>query len=277
VRVLVSGAGGFLGSRLVPLLARRHDVVAVARAPLAGVETVVADLTREPDLPACDAVVHLAQSRRYRDWPDGAGDVYAINVGSTFRLLEHARRCGASHFLLASTGAVYSPANEPLREDDRLGPTGFYPRSKLAAEVLAQAYDGELVTVILRPFAIYGPGQEGMLVANLAARVSAGEEILVQGEPGLSINPIHVEDAARAFAAALDIARPGVFNVAGDETVSLTALVDLLAEIAGRPAIVRHAEGSSAYLVGDATRMRDVLGVRPAVTLRRGLAGVLAQ
>jgi UDP-glucose 4-epimerase len=277
VRVLVTGAGGFLGRRLVTLLTERHDVVAVARRPLDGVETVVADLTQGADLPGCDAVVHLAQSSRHREWPDGAADVFAVNVDATFRLLEHARRSGASHFVLASTGAVYGPGDGPLSEDAPLGPSGMYPRSKLAAEVLTEAYANEMVTAILRPFAIYGAGQQDMLVATLAARVRAGEEVVVAGEPGMRINPVHVDDAARAFAAALALDAPGAFNVAGDEVVSVTALVEILAKLAGTPSRIRHVEGVSATLVGDIARMREILDVTPAVTLNEGLAGVLAE
>jgi nucleoside-diphosphate-sugar epimerase len=276
--VLVTGAGGFLGRRLVELLAERHDVVAVARRPLDGVETVVCDLAADaaalPD--RVDAVVHLAQSRRYREWPEGADDVFAVNVAATHRLLEHARRVGASHFVLASTGAVYGASDDALREDAELAPRGFYPRSKLAAEVLARAYESEFTTAVLRPFAIYGPGQEAMMVASIAERVRTGEEVTVQGDPGLRLNPIHVDDAARAFAAALELRESGAFNVAGDEVVSLTALVELLAELAGVPPRVRHADAASASLVGDTARMREVLGIAPRVGLREGLAEVLS-
>jgi nucleoside-diphosphate-sugar epimerase len=275
--VLVTGAGGFLGRRLVARLRTGHDVVAVARRPLDGVETVVCDLAGDTaGLPGrVDAVVHLAQSARYREWPDGADDVFAVNVGATHRLLEHARRAGASHFVLASTGAVYAPADGPLREDGALAPRGFYPRSKLAAEVLARAYESEFVTAVLRPFAIYGPGQQGMMVASIAARVAAGEEVTVQGDPGLRMNPIHVDDAARAFAAALELGESGAFNVAGEEVVSLSALVELLAELADVTPRITHVEAPSASLVGDTSRMRSVLGVVPRVGLREGLAEVL--
>ena len=275
----MTGAGGFLGSRLVPLLAERHEVVALARSPIDGVETIVADLAAAPpSLPArLDAVVHLAQSRRYREWPGGAADMYALNVAVPFRLLEHARDAGASHFVLASTGAVYAPSDDPLHESSPLRPTGFYPRSKLAAEVLAGGYERDLAVAIMRPFAIYGPGQEGMMIANVAARVHAGDEVVVQGDPGLRLNPIHVDDAARAFAAALELPASGSFNVGGPEVVSLTALAALLAELAGVPARIRHAEGASPSLVADTTRMREHLGVLPEITLRDGLAGVLSR
>jgi nucleoside-diphosphate-sugar epimerase len=116
-----------------------------------------------------------------------------------------------------------------------------------------------------------------MMVANVAARVHAGEEVVVQGDPGLRLNPIHVDDAARAFAAALELPASGAFNVGGQEVISLTALAALLAELAGLPPRIRHTDGASASLVGDTTRMRERLGVLPAIALREGLAGVLSR
>lgn len=280
MRVLVTGAGGFLGRRLVPLLSERHDVVAVARRPVDGVDTLLADLGTEdlPELPpGLDAVVHLAQSRRYREWPGGAADMYALNVDVVFTLLEHARTAGVSHFVLASTGAVYAPADDPIHEDGLLRPAGFYARSKFAAEVLTEGYADDLVTVIMRPFAIYGAGQRNTLVANLAAGVHEREELVVRGDPGLRINPIHVDDAARAFAAALERSTSGAFNVAGSEVVSLTALVEQLADLAGTPPRIRHTGDASPSLIGDIARMRDVLGTAPQVGLREGLADVLSE
>jgi UDP-glucose 4-epimerase len=268
--VLVTGATGFLGRHVLPVLAERHEVVAMARRPVEGFETIVADLTDEFELPAgLDAVVHLAQSRRYREWPEGAVDMYAVNVHATFQLLA---RTGAGRFVYASTGGVYAPSPAPLREDDSVAPSGFYPRSKLAAEVLVGGYADRLAAVILRPFFIYGAGQEGMLVPTLAGRVLAGEEVMVQGNPGIAISPIHVADAARAVAAAVELGRPAVINVAGVESITLTELVTLLGELAGRRPQIRHTEGEAADLVADIGRMRTLLGVTPVVSLREGLA-----
>jgi UDP-glucose 4-epimerase len=278
VRVLVTGAGGLVGRRLLPVLAERHEVIALARRPVDGVETVVADLAGDVRIPdRLDAVVHLAQSKRFREWPAGATDMYAVNVHSTFQLLEQARRAGASHFVHASTGAVYAPSQAPLSEEDPVAPRGFYARSRWAAEVLVQGYADLLAAVSLRPFFIYGPEQEGMLVPNLAARVLAGDEVTVQGDPGIAITPIHVDDAVRAVAAAVELDRSAVLNVAGSETVTMTELVTRLAEAAGRESRIRHADGGGHDLVADTTRMHELLGVTPQVPLRDGLAGVVSR
>ena len=130
MKILITGCAGFIGRRLAAQFAREHEVYGATRQMAglpAGVMPVIADLSVPsmlcglaqggvlPD--AIDAVLHFAQSSRYREWPDGADDMFAVNVGATQRLLEYARRAGAQRFIMASTGSVYLPSAMALRED----------------------------------------------------------------------------------------------------------------------------------------------------------------
>lgn len=281
MKLLVTGAAGFIGSHLIEHLAGRHALYAVTRRPpppaLADrAHWIEQDLVRlDPDaLPArIDGVVHLAQSAHYRHFPDGAPDVFAVNVGSTFSLLEYARSAGARTFVLASTGGVYGHRPHPISErDDEPRPSTFYFRSKRSAELLAEAYAELFAVVVLRLFFVYGAAQRRMLIASLIDKVVAGEPIVVDGEPGLSINPIHVDDAVRVFEPALTLGRSATLNVAGPERVTLTELVRRIGEIAGRPpAITYNAAQPEGDLVADIGRLREVLGVTPAIPLADGL------
>jgi UDP-glucose 4-epimerase len=279
MRVLVTGANGFVGRRLLETNEGGRQLVALARArgpDFPAVEWVDHDLTaplaaaRLPE--HVDAVVHLAQSRRYREFPEGAPDVFAVNTRSTFELLEYARGAGARSFVYASTGGVYAPRGRPLVETDPVEPSSFYFGSKYAGELLVRSYGEFFATVILRPFAVYGPGQQRMLVPTLVERVTSGDVVTVQGDPGLRINPIYVDDAVRAVESALGFSGSGVFNVAGDEAVTVTELVELIGDVAGVRAVVEHVDGESGELVGDNARMRETLGVVPRVSLREGLS-----
>jgi len=286
MRILVTGATGFIGRHALAELGERHEVVAVARdAPpsdltgaAAWVEQDLAEplaLSRFPR--RVDAVIHLAQSRRYKDFPEGAEDIFAVNVHSTFRLLEWARDAGARAFVLASTGGVYAYSSHPVREDDPIRLANMYFRSKYAAEVLLGAYADLLRPVVLRPFFVYGQGQRGMLIRQLAERIVSGEEIVVDGDPGIRINPLHVEDAVRVFEPALSGSVSGAINIAGPDVASITDLVAALGEATGVQPVVRHrTAGFDGDLIASTERMRSALGVTPQVGLAEGLQDVAA-
>jgi len=280
-RLLVTGANGFIGRHLVPALSARHEVCAMVRAhaewpDAPDIPTVLQDVTRplNPDaMPeAVDAVIHLAQSRHYKDFPERADDIFAVNVGGTFRLLEYARRAGARCFILASSGGVYGTSYERFVETDAVNPLNFYLSSKYSAELLTASYRRFFDTIVFRFFFVYGPGQTGMLVPRLLHRLLGGEQITIRGNPGIRVNPIHVRDAIRVFEPALALDRSEVFNVAGDETVTLAELVRLMERAADRKARITHVPSSSqGDLAADNRRMKEILDVLPQVTLLEGL------
>ena len=280
--ILVTGAAGFVGQHLVRELAKRYRVHAVVRAEADlgdDVIQIVHDLVEPLDaaLPErIDGVIHLAQSQRYREFPEGAPDVFAVNIQSTFNLLEYARRAGARSFVFTSTGGIYGYSFERFAETDPVSPLNFYFSSKYSAELLIANYQHYFNTVVLRIFFAYGPGQHGMLVPTLIDRVLAGDEVRVEGDPGLRINPIYVSDVVRVFEPALALQRPGVFNIAGDEPVTITRLVELIGETAGKTPRIAHARSATeGDLLGDTTQMRAVLGVAPEVALRDGIVRTL--
>lgn len=281
MRILLTGAAGFIGRHALAKLEAEHDLYPIVReAPDESRRWIVQDLTRPLDLSLLpeqiDAVVHLAQSHRYREFPAGAEDVYAVNVHSTFRLLEYARGAGARTFILASTGGIYGYSYEALLETAPANPLNFYLTSKHVAESLLVNYQALFQTVVFRFFFVYGRGQGPMLVPTLIEKVRKGDQVSVAGRPGQRINPIHVSDAVEAFPPALELGRSDVFNVAGDEIVSIRELVGVIEQATGEAAHVRHIDPEhEGDLIGDNSRMKDVLGVRPGVSLLDGIRSML--
>lgn len=281
MRVIVTGASGFIGRHVLERLEAEHELYPVVRrAPDDTRPWIVQDLAQPLDLSRLprriDAVIHLAQSKRYREFPAGAEDVYAVNVHSTFQLLEYARTAGAQMFVLASTGGIYGYSYEALVETSPANPLNFYLTSKHVAESLVANYQEFLRTVMFRLFFVYGLGQEGMLVPTLVEKVRKGDQISIAGRPGQRINPIHVSDAIEVFPAALELDRSDVFNVAGDEIVSIRELVGVIEDATGEPAHIRHVDPEhEGDLVGDNSRMKELLGVQPRMSLLDGIRSML--
>jgi nucleoside-diphosphate-sugar epimerase len=282
MRVLITGATGFIGRHLVPLLAERgHAVFAVVRstAAAAGAQAIAADLERPlatARWPAVDAVVHLAQSARYNQFPAGAGSVFALAALATQGLLEYALRVGARRFIYASTGGLYAPAGRPLRETDPLDigatPLSHYLACKRAGELLVAAYARAMATTTLRIFFCYGPGQpDAMLIPRLVRSVRDGRPITLAGESGLRINPVFVDDAAWLVARLLESSGPEVVNLAGPGVVSLREIGEALGRLLGRRPVFESDAGAPApSLVADISRL-EATG-RPRVHPADGLA-----
>jgi nucleoside-diphosphate-sugar epimerase len=285
MRVLVTGATGFLGSRLMARLAGAHEVWGVARHSPAGeiarVRWLRQDLAAEAwDValpPRIDAIVHLAQSPLFRNFPESAAEVYAVAAGATMRLLDWGLRAGARHFVLASTGGLYGSSDKPVRESDPLpemrSQLGFYFAAKRTSELLVAQYAGELSTTILRYFFVYGSGQAPqMLMPRLVDSIRKGRPVYLHGEEGIRINPIHVDDAVRAIERCLALAESRVFNIAGPQVATLREIALAIGRLTGaEPVFTVDNTVSPNHLVADIQRMSSALGA-PKVGIEAGLA-----
>jgi UDP-glucose 4-epimerase len=278
MKVLVAGATGFVAGALVPRLLREgHQVVAAGHDAarlerFAGAERLVLDL-RRPDFaaqlpPNLDALVHLAQANV--PFPQGAGDLFQVNVASVQRLLEHARQRGLRRFVYASSANVYGGGERPWRETDPTEGPGYYAATKQAAERLAWAYAEVFPVVILRLVTPYGPGQQNRLVPGLITRVQEGRPVSLREGGRPRMNPIFVEDVAEIFAQALQHPTPpasAAINVGGDEVLSIREMAETIGRAAGREPVFEEAPGASGGdVVVDTTRLRQVFRLPERLT-----------
>src|SRR4051812_20770247 len=246
MKVLVTGAGGFLGRSVVSrLVSAGHEVLALVRQSsqglppelkTGGVTVLTADLKRAdwkalvPRPP--EAVVSLAQSSRFRDFPAGAEDIYGVNVDAGARLVDWARACGVPRFILVSTGGVRTLdpwlLGAAQARTEPATPLEFYLATKLCMEILLRCFAPHFhSTVVLRPFFIYGPGQQpDMLIPRLIRSVRSGTPVRLQGAAGPRLNPIHVEEAASVIAAATSAEGHLTGDIGGPDTVTLREIAE---------------------------------------------------
>lgn len=281
MRILVTGATGFLGRHLLPLL-DGEDVFALVRSPTSSmdgsfVNWIDVDLSRRLDvrkLPAkMDAIIHLAQSSRFREFPSGASDMFAVNVAAPSALMEWAVAAGVSRAVFASTGTVYEPFAGPLREDVAVNPQGYYGASKLAAEALTLAYQSHMAVSQLRVFFLYGPSQHGMMISRLIDTILSGGTVTLPREgDGIKIAPTFVKDAAAVFRQACRESWHGVWNVSGPEAVSFHSLAYLIAKIAKRRLLtIRSKDNTPRPIVADLEKLATKVDLTTFRTLEAGL------
>lgn len=284
MKVLVTGATGFVAPHLMSrLVADGHEAVALghdgSRIPTSdGITPVVVDLTEPLDedvIPEFEAVVHLAQANV--SFPDGAGELFRVNVVSTQELLDLARRRGAERFVYASSGSVYGLGEGAVTEDDPRRADDFYAVTKRSGELVVGSYRDHVGTAILRFFAPYGPGQVNRLIPGLVARVSSGDAVTLRGGGRPRMTPIYVDDAVEAIVRSLESDERLVLNVAGDETASIKDLAERIGRVVGREPVFEDAGGE---VVGDLIarndRLRELLGAQALVPLNDGLRRTVA-
>jgi UDP-glucose 4-epimerase len=283
-RILITGATGFLGTRLLDHLQTDNEIWILTRRPserVTRVHWLNQDLAADQwqvNLPAqIDAIIHLAQSPFFRDFPEKAADVYAVATGALMRLLDWGLSAGAKHLVLASTGGLYGTTSRPVREVDPLPDIrtqlGFYFAAKRASELLAAQYATMINTIVLRFFFLYGSGQAPqMLMPRIARNICEGRAVYLHGENGMRLNPIHVDDAVVAIKQCLRLSESRIFNIAGPETANLRHIAETIGRhVKCKPVFTIDETIEPNDLVADIQRMSTALGA-PKIGIEQGIA-----
>jgi nucleoside-diphosphate-sugar epimerase len=297
-RVLLTGASGFIGAHaLDALVARGHEVHAVARragAPRNGVVWHEADLL-EPG--AAERLTRAAQAGGllHFAWYAVPGSFWAAAenerwIGASLRLLRAFGEAGGRRAVMAGTCAEYRWGAELLRDQDTslepassLEPATLYGACKHATHVVATAVAEQLGVSLAwgRIFFLYGPGEpSGRLVSSVVRGLLAGEDVpTTDGRQRRDF--LYVTDVASAFVALLDSQVTGALNISSGEPVAVREIVELIEQAAGVHERVRFGAlpirpDEPDIIAGDARRMREELGFRPAIGLEQGLADTVA-
>ncbi|MGZ3866099.1 MAG: NAD-dependent epimerase/dehydratase family protein [Bacteroidia bacterium] len=268
--ILITGVNGLIGETLAALLSQKgFNVTGAGRSDKKKVKTICIDFNSDWDtelLPKdSDVIIHLAQSEKFRDFPAAAKEIYNVNTNSTAKLLDHARKIGVKNFIYASSGGVYGTDDNAFTEKSPTASAntlGFYLSTKLMSEILVTNYHSFFHTNILRFFFVYGPSQrKDMLIPRLIESVKNGSTIKLQGEEGLVINPICVNDAAAYIEKLISFPGNNIFNVSGDEALSLKEICLQIGQHLNKtPVFENDLHTKPGNLTGSAAQINKITG-----------------
>jgi CDP-glucose 4,6-dehydratase len=313
-RVLITGAHGFVASHLARALLERGDAVRVLDRPeprltdlggprrsgldllgiRAEVELVEADLREIDEVGAavagCDSVFHLAAQTIVGVARGAPLETFEVNVRGAWNVFEACRAAATERVVYASSDKAYGTSPElPYREDFALRGAYPYDASKAAADVIARSYAKAYgVPLAVTRFAnIYGGGDLNFsrLIPEAVVAVLDGRPPVIRSDGSPERDFLHIDDAVSAhlaIAAALDGegARGEAFNAGGGRSHSVREVVELIAAASARGIEPEYLgtgtpDGEIDRQYVDSTKLRELTGWSPAVTLGEGLARTL--
>lgn len=306
--VLVTGAGGFIGSHLVEaLVARGHTVRAFVRYNGRGDAGLLRDLPAET-LASVEVILgDLRDGHAVSEAARGVAAIYHLgaliaipysyvhpretietNVMGTLNVLEAARAHGVARVVHTSTSEVYGTARfVPITEEHPLQGQSPYSASKIGADKIVESFHLAfgLPAVTVRPFNTYGPRQSARAVIPTIITQALTQPVVRLGDlrPTRDLN--YVADTAAGFIAAgtSEAAVGQTINLANKDEISVGALAEKIIAIVGRPVTieidssrVRPANSEVFRLHGDNARARELLGWAPQVGIDEGLRRTVA-
>jgi dTDP-6-deoxy-L-talose 4-dehydrogenase (NAD+) len=291
MRVLVTGAGGFIGASVVEeLVSSGHQVFALDRDHRSfrrvehlarRLSLVEGDLSRREWLPRLfeetrpEAMIHLAWYANPRDYLTSNENLESVAM--TMRVVEAAVAAECGKVVLSGTCVEYAPLGRALVESDPAAPKTLYAACKHATWLMANALAvaGGVELAWARIFHLHGPGEDpARLIPWVAAELRSGRTVDLTD--GTQVRDhLHVADVASGLVALLAPGASGVFNVCSGEAVRLRDVLEIVGDIVGRRDLLRfgarpHRAEEVMFLAGTSARLRS-LGWRPRFTLFEGL------
>lgn len=319
MKYLITGGAGFIGSHLADrLIEAGHEVTAIdnlSTGKLANINhlrdnpkfrikvaSVMDYHTLEPLVEDCDQIYHLAAAVGVKLIMENPVETIITNVQGTENVLKLASYYDKK-VLIASTSEVYGKLMEGnngvsrLSEDGdwQLGPTSkrrwAYACSKAMDEFLSMAYYDEkkLPVVVVRFFNTVGPrqtGTYGMVIPNFVQKALLNEPIQVHGDGEQTRCFTYVKDAVGAIVNLMDTddAEGEVFNIGGEEEISMNELADRVKELTGSDSEVTHIPYENVYGKGfedmrrrtpDLSKIKNAIGYEPTHTTEDILLSVI--
>ncbi|MCH7868066.1 MAG: NAD-dependent epimerase/dehydratase family protein [Myxococcales bacterium] len=304
MKVMVTGAAGFIGSNLCEaLIARGDEIIAVdnfndfydparKRSNVSGFQDHSQCVFAEADITDAkamsnlvethrpDAIAHLAAYGNVR-YSIGRAPLYtAVNIVGSVNLLEAAREFGCNRFVFASTSSAYGKTEQlPFIETDPCNhPLAPYPASKKAVEILGYTYYNlhEMNFTAVRFFSVYGPrGRPDMMPFTITDRVYRGKEITLFDAGEMKRDWTYIDDIVAGVIGALDTPLGfEIINLGRGEPVLMSDFVTIVESLIGKTAMLTTPDAPASepkITFASIEKAQRLLGYAPATRVEDGL------
>jgi UDP-glucose 4-epimerase len=292
-KVLVTGAAGFIGSRIVsslvdagrPVVALQHRMAA---SPTCGASIVTCDLTsrrmcreRISGLSGVHSVVHCAALMPGSTPRETIAGSRRANFDATINLLT-SLPAGITHFIFLSSIDVYGPPRRGIiSESHPLLPSTWYGVFKLASEAACRALCSteRIKLAIIRPSQVYGEGEPIVkVIPRFITAALAGASLIIRGDGRQKRTYIFVGDVATAVTRALERGLEGTYNLGGARAISIGGLARMIIALSGSRGDIVHREHDGVYpsFVIDSHAIRAALKLASPTPMEEGLRRQIA-
>lgn len=284
LNILVTGSEGFVGRRLVRIL-KSQDTSVIELDIKNGVDLTNWDQLSNSvkNISSLDVIVHLAALVFIPFSFKNPRLTYITNVLGTVNMSELARVKNVKRFVFASSYVYGSPQYLPIDENHPLQAMSPYNRSKILSEEVCKGYheDYGISCVVLRPFNIYGPGQnKEFLIPEIIDQISS-KKIILQ-DPIPKRDYVYIDDMVSAYLKAVAYEGTGydVFNIGSGQSYSVQELVDKVISLSGKKDVTvtythKKREHDIVDIVADIKKAKEKLKWQPTIDINKGLSLLL--
>ncbi len=301
-KVLLTGAGGFIGSHVADQLVERgydvraffhyngrYDTGVITPTTLSKVESTFGDLTDENTVSevvkGCDSVIHIGALISVPYSYEQPRATVNVNVLGTLNILQACLEHQTTRVVTTSSSEVYGSADPtPILETHPMKPQSPYAASKVAADAIAKSYFHSfgLPVVVLRPFNTFGPRQSDRALIPNVIKQSLWRDKIEVGSLHPKRDYVYVTDTARAFIAAMEAPKEAngqVVHCGTSVSWSVQEIIEVIQQLTGNRKIVsstqsrvRPNQSEVLHLLADFAKAVKILGWSPAVPFRTGLS-----
>ncbi|QQG42225.1 MAG: NAD-dependent epimerase/dehydratase family protein [Candidatus Woesebacteria bacterium] len=231
MKILITGSKGFVGTHLSRLLSKNHKVIGY---DVKNGKDIFDTKLLNNNLKGVEVVIHLAAYVSGQESWEKPLDYFTNNGIGTFKVIEAAIKNKVKRIVIFSSAAVYGKPLTP------------YGTSKVFAEAIATSYKGKIETIVLRPFNIYGKGQNpayGYAIHNFYKGIKKEGKIEIYGDGNQTRDFIFIDDVVKTVEAILTAKVPtGPVDLGTGKEVKILDLAKYIGKVAGKPYTIKFLE-----------------------------------